>query len=263
MRKASLSIFLLFWLCFGCAGPRSIPPSTHPDQGPDREPASLPDAGATSSNEEHLPADAASDNNVIVGPTEDEKVADWHKKLPSGLIEYAISPTMRIGEPKNVSVTLHGEKAPSFIPAPGSLANPLQMSPWMVVKLTSIKDPDGFTIDPSTVQPARLIASDGVTTWNWTVTPLKTGLMELHVEADVLYLGDEKNAVSYDSYDGQINVSSVSVAGEVKSGWQWIQLHPAESLKYILPGGAGAAILVKLVGWLLAWRKRRKTNRPH
>ena len=48
---------------------------------------------------------------------------------------------------------------------------------------------------------------------------------------------------------------SVTVHHESKSAWEWIQENPGKTLAYLLPGGAGAALIGKLVD---LWRKRKK-----
>lgn len=189
---------------------------------------------------------------------ENKAFQDWHKSLPQGLSEYHVPLVMRLGTESAVTFTIHGDKAPPFTPEPGNTPGKLQVSPKMSVYLTQPRNLDGFKItDVDTPQNPKRVAPDGSTTWTWSVTPQKLGPLELHIEAFVLRDESGSDKVSYKSYDAQIDVKSVSLWGYLTSGLTWVLQNPVDSLKWILPGGAGAAMIGKLILWLLAKRKKK------
>ena len=193
---------------------------------------------------------------------ENEAFEAWHKALPDGLSVHHVDPIMRLGKESTVTFTIHGPSAPVFTPAPGTTSDRLQVSPMMSVLLTAPNNPDGFKIvDGASPQNPKRVAPDGATTWTWTVTPQQLGKLKLHIEAYVLRRDRESDNASYKSYDDTIEVHSITLWGYLVMGVTWVLNHPAESLKWILPGGAGAAMIGKFIHWLLT-RKKKATVGP-
>jgi hypothetical protein len=194
-----------------------------------------------------------------LGPVaaENEAFQDWHNSLPEGLSDHHVDPVMRLGKESSVTFTIHGPNAPAFTPAPGSMPDKLQVSPMMSVSLTQPDNPDGFKIvESDSPENPKRVAPDGTTTWTWTVTPLRLGPLNLHIAAYVLRGESGSDKASYKSYDDTIKVHSVTPWGYLMMGLVWFLNNPAASLKWILPGGAGAAMIGKLIHWALARRKK-------
>ena len=195
--------------------------------------------------------------------SDDKAFEDWHKSLPEGLSEHHVDPLMRLGKDSAVTFTIHGHDAPVFTPQPGSTPEKLQVSPMMSVYLTQPDNPDGFKIvDSDTPQNPKRVAPDGTTTWTWIVTPQQLGPLKLHIAAYVLRGDNESDRASYKSYDDTIQVKTVTLWGYLTTGLIWILNNPAASLKWILPGGAGAAMIGKLIHWLVTRKKKPAPDGP-
>ena len=182
---------------------------------------------------------------------------DWHKSLPYGLADHHVDPVMRLGQDSPVTFTIRGPDAPAAALAPGDKGGKLQVSPMMAAYLTQTDNPDGFKIvEQDSPQNPKPIAPDGATTWTWIVTPQKLGPLKLHVEAFVLKDDKSSDSFSYQSYDDTVDVHAVTLWGYLMSGLIWVLNNPAASLKWILPGGAGAAMIGKLIHWLVTRKKK-------
>jgi len=188
---------------------------------------------------------------------ENKAFEDWHNSLPQGLSEQHADPVMRLGKESAVTFTIHGPNAPGFTPAAGTTPGKLQVSPMMAVYLTQPDNPDGFKIvDSDSPENPKRVAPDGTTTWTWIVTPLRLGPLKLHMAAYVLRGDSESDEASYKSYDDPIDVKSVTFWGYLTTGFVWVLNNPGASLKWILPGGAGAALIGKLIHWLVTRKKK-------
>jgi len=225
----------LLFCCSGCAAP--APAGS-------RSPASVPDQGGVAPTPTPSDADAA--------------YLQWHHDLPYGHIQDNIGtfPAMRLGVPYTVTVTIAGEKAAPLPTAPGTPQSALQVSDKMRVLLTNgIGQANGFTIvDADPVENPKPLAPDGTTQWNWTVTPNRLGDLQLHVAAFVLKDDSDPVGYSYESYDRNVDVKSVTLWGYLTNGLIYVLENPAATIKYWLPGGGGAAILAALFAW---WKKRK------
>jgi hypothetical protein len=219
-------------------------PSSGPPVAVSRSPASVP--------EEPANAQAASPSDA------DAAFLKWHQSLPFGQIQDNIGtfPAMRLGVPYTVTVTIAGEKAAPLPTAPGTSQSALQVSSKMRVLLTNgVGQANGFTIvDADPVENPKPLAPDGTTQWNWTVTPNRLGNLQLHIAAFVLKDDTDPIGYSYESYDRNVDVKSVTLWGYLTNGLLYVLQHPAATLKYWLPGGGGAAILAGLLAW---WKKRK------
>jgi hypothetical protein len=190
----------------------------------------------------------------------DEDIVGWVNGLPYGHITDNIAsfPSMRLGVPYTVTVTIGGSDVAIAASAGSTAPAPLKVSKHMDVELTSAGSPDDFTIVP--VDPAqnpRLIVSNASTTWSWTVTPKNLGSLKLDVAAYVLYGDKQENRVSYETYNRSVTVKSVTLWGYLKDGLEFVLQNPGASLKYMLPGGGGAAIIALIIAW---WRKRKNSG---
>jgi len=207
-----------------------------------------------------IPSDPKTPDPKPLDPVAAENKAflDWHKSLPEGLSEHHVDPLMRLGSDSAVTFTIHGPNAAPTKPADGAVPEKLQVSPHMAVYLTQPNNPDGFKIvEVDTPQNPKRVAPDGTTVWTWIVTPQKLGPLKLHFAAYVLRDETGTDKVSYESYDASIDVKSVTLWGYLTSGLLWVLQNPLDSLKWILPGGAGAAMIGKLIHWLLSKRKKK------
>jgi hypothetical protein len=208
-------------------------------------------------------ARATSSSSVATAPppalsSADAAYLQWHQSLPYGHIQDNIGTfsNMRLGVPYTVTVTIAGEKAAPLPTAPGTTQSALQVSDKMRVLLTNgVGQANGFTIvDADPVENPKPLAPDGTTQWNWTVTPNRLGNLQLHVEAFVLKDDSDPIGYSYESYDRNVDVKSVTLWGYLTNGLIYVLQHPAATIKYWLPGGGGAAILAGLFAW---WKKRK------
>jgi hypothetical protein len=229
----------------------------------DRSPASLPPVGAEQPEAAaaNHGAAAASEGQPAQQPdsvaAQNQALEDWHKALPYGLADHHVDPVMRLGQKSPVTFTIHGPQAPAFTPDDGSTPAKLQVSPMMYVTLTEADDQNGFTIaDADSPENPRRVAPDGATTWTWNVTPQELGDLKLRIDAYVLPDNTVENRVSYQSYEDTIDVHSVTLWGYLTMGMVWVLNNPGASLKWILPGGAGAALIAKGIQWLMARRKK-------
>jgi hypothetical protein len=190
----------------------------------------------------------------------DTDIVNWVNDLPYGHITDNIAsfPSMRLGVPYTVTVTIGGSDVAMAAPAGGTAPAPLKVSKHMDVELTSAGSPDDFTIVP--VDPAqnpRLIVSNASTTWSWSVTPKNLGSLKLDIAAYVLYGDKQENRVSYETYNRSVTVKSVTLLGYLKDGLEYVLQNPGASMKYMLPGGGGAAIIALIIAW---WRKRKSSG---
>jgi hypothetical protein len=215
--------------------PATVPSPVHSAKAPDESPA-------TSSDD--------------LGVAE----AKWFSQLPNGSIQYNVPPVMTIGQPSAVSVTINGYKAPPLPPqADGTAPAPLKVSEWMRVEISQPGNPDEFTIAGDPNQNPQFVPIDAGATWTWTVTPTHLGQAEkLQFRAYVLYR-DDKSRVQRElpSTERVVTVRAEGVSGIARNVEDNFWLNPINWFKYMLPGGAGFAALVALIGW---WQKRR--NKP-
>jgi hypothetical protein len=188
---------------------------------------------------------------------EDQAFVDWHKSLPLGLSEHHVDPLMRLGQDSTVTFTIHGPNAPAATPAPADAPQKIQVSPMMSVYLTAPDNPDGFKIaNGDSGENPRRVPPDGTATWTWIVTPQTLGPLKLHIDAFVVKDDKGSDEASYQSYDDTIDVKAVTVWGYLTTGFIWILNNPGASLVWILPGGAGAALIGKLIHWLVTRKKK-------
>ena len=98
----------------------------------------------------------------------------------------------------------------------------IDVGTFMKVRLTG----DNFDIKPlsseeQVVRPVRF------TEWSWDVTPLKSGIQELHltVTVRVLIPGQDEQKIDWDVMDKRISVKvnpSYTIKRFIESYWQWI-----------------------------------------
>jgi len=209
---------------------------------------------------ERSPASVDAEQNSSV-QGDDDSFDAWLKGLPFGEIKHHVIGTMLLGRPTSVTVTIAGQTAAPMAPDSDNTPEKLQVSPYMWVLVTQPDNPDGFKIvDGDDPENPRKITSNGQTTWTWTVTPQRLGDLKLHIEAFVLMGKDLDTRVSYNAYDKPVHVRSVTLWGYVVSGWTWVLENPVASLKYLLPGGGGAAIIAVVIKWLRGRLKKRKAE---
>jgi hypothetical protein len=189
-----------------------------------------------------------------------EAEAKWFSQLPSGSIQYNVPPVMTIGQPSTVSVIINGYKAPPLPPqADGTAPAPLKVSEWMRVEISQPGNPDEFTITGDPNQNPQFVPIDAGATWTWTVTPNHLGKEErLQFQAFVLYR-DDKSKVQRElpSAEKIVAVRTEGIKGIAHRVQDNFWFNPTNWFKYMLPGGAGFAALIALIGWL---QKRR--NKP-
>jgi len=237
--------------------PPPSPPS--PAHGVNRGPASVP-RPVTPGPVQPSPVQGDQGSGSGSGAAESlgEAEAKWFDQLKNGAITYNVPPEMVIGQGYEVSVVVYGYKAPAPGPqAGGSTPAPLKVSDFMRVEISQDDNPDEFTIIHGDNPDQQFVPINSNTTWKWTVTPKHLGTgQKLQFQASVVY-SDPKLGVqrAFPSTAKVVAVRTGGVKGIVDDARDNFWLQPLNWFKYMLPGGAGFAAIIALIGW---WQKRRK-----
>ncbi len=217
----------------------------------------VPEKAFSVSSLSRSPASIGANRTAVAAPVDEATQAEqWRDALPTGSIKHHIDPVMELEKPSTVTVTIEGDKAaPSALQAGESAIVPLKVSYQMMVTLSAPGHEDQFKIDLAGSQQ-KTVLHGGATVWTWKVTPQHEGDGTLQIDAYVLYQDSADRQIPLPSIVEKVHVKSIPPKIFLESGWDWVQEHPGQSLKYILPGGAGAAMLHQLVLW---WQRRRKS----
>jgi hypothetical protein len=122
----------------------------------------------------------------------------------------------------------------------------------MLVTLTQPDNPSSFKIDPdSKEQGDQFLPDDSDAEWSWTVTPLKPADAKRNLSINAYLIFDEKLP---DGTPMQARIGSYTaiVTIKIQPRWErfkdWMSENWKDVLKYLIPTGAGSAIIV----WLIA-----------
>jgi hypothetical protein len=185
----------------------------------------------------------------------------WFEALPEGSVKYHVPTNMVLGDSYSATAVLH---PPGQTEAPGLGGRPLKVSTYMRIALAQPDNPDTFDIQAE--QPScKFVSIDADTTWTFLVKPvLPGGNKHLSFSAYAVYGVDDSSCAPENLK--LVNVLSdtetVTIAAITRQqAWQRIVVSflsdPAKWFKFILPGGAGFAVVGSLIAW---WRKRGKSK---
>jgi hypothetical protein len=194
-------------------------------------------------------------------PSPAQQVHLWYESLPEGSVKYVVPTKMVLNESYSATATLH---PPGSTEAAGPEDHPLKVSTYMRIALDQTDNPGTFTIQAEE-PPCKFVSIDADTTWTFLVTPVLPGQNKrLGFSAYAVYGGDDNSCAPGNLK--RVNVLSdtetVTVAAITgRRAWQQIVVSffsdPAKWFKFILPGGAGFAMIGSLIAW---WRKRARSK---
>lgn len=234
--------------------PAPTPPSTAPSSPPDEKTGADTGQPATGST-------GSSGSGASGSSGADEAESAWFARLRPGVLQYSVSKDMKWKVPSTVTVVINGALAPPPQRLDGQTAQAsIPVSHRMKVLVScGVSDPDEFTIaaQPGT-QEVQFVPENGITTWNFTVTPRFTGSdHHLRVQAWVLYSADTQRELPV--YDAAVTVHVPSVGESLK---RLIEGDPDYWLKYGMPGGAGFIFFSGVVAGIWKLRKKKTAATP-
>lgn len=205
----------------------------------------------------------AAGHSLSDGETIDPEAA-WFNQLSKGLLKDYVPAIMQWKVPSTVTVVVTGEGAD----ASAALANAtgtatIKVARQMRVMVSCPDAPDEFVIaaEPGTKE-TQFVPEQGVTTWNYSVTPRYTGKQQkIAIRAWVLYPGAKEEQHELPVYTATVNVQ-VPTPGECLK--RLLEGDPDYWLKYGLPGGAGFAFLSGALTSIWKWKRkgRAPTHKP-
>jgi hypothetical protein len=185
------------------------------------------------------------------------------RNAKTGSIQFYVAPVMTVGESETVIVQIYGpmspEKQKRDFKATGS--GVLKVITPMLVALSQPDNPGGFQIQADASETGnQFLPTDSFAEWSWTVSPLRasTEPKKLRITAYLVF-----NAKLPSGSPAQVQISSytVTVATKVepkgKAFAEWFSDNWKDVLKYVLPTGAGSALLLWLAARLLG-----KSDKP-
>jgi hypothetical protein len=191
--------------------------NTSPDKG-----AGVPDEATKHDHHERTPG--RSPASVDTQPTEDQLIEQSLKNLKQGRLAYETPSKMKTGESQTVTARIGSDQVDG-----GALTQGLGQSGETVgtattpvsVKMKMMLKSVDFDITPLSSEE-QVVAGTTPTVWQWTVTPKKSGMLRLHLDAVV----ELKNVSrDYPTVDREIAVSVDPVdalTGFVQHNWQWM-----------------------------------------
>jgi Carboxypeptidase regulatory-like domain len=203
---------------------------------------------------------AQADQGGGAADTLSQDEAKWISQLKKGSIVPDVPQQMTIGTGYTATVTIYGYKAAAPAPGPDGIAPaPTEVSDFMRVDISQDDNPDAFTIVHGDNPDQQFVPMNGTTTWKWTVTPKELGSgKKLNFQAFVIY-SDPKLGIqqALPAESVEVSVQAEGVHGILNIAETDFWLDPMNWIKYVLPGGAGFAALVSLIGWGI---KRKKVD---
>ena len=174
------------------------------------------------------------------------------QRMPLGRIAYNAPATMVEGEHHDIYLLLSPTQSPEDLQKElQSRLSGHEILETAQIKISermqaSLSGPD-FAIDPNEPQ-IQPVSSTQPTEWRWSVTPKKTGLLELRLDLYALLIlnGGSPIPRKIRTFDTTIKVRVAPlqlISGFVVRNWQWLW----------------ATVFVPVAGWL--WAKRKKTQK--
>jgi hypothetical protein len=217
-------------------------PKKHPAKG--KPPTKGPDSAVSNGS-----LDQAEENAIITA-------------AKNGVIQYNVPPTMIVGRQVTVQVEIDGakcsEKLRQEFQATGS--GTLKVITPMQVQLSAPDNPEAFKIEADPIKSGNLfLPENGKALWVFYVTPKQGGREPKKLKIDAYMVFDKKLPSGLPetdliwSYTAQVpvRVETMRIVSDFISK-NWDKL-----LGFILPSGAGVALIV----WLLSRRKKQKQTR--
>jgi len=189
----------------------------------------------------------------------DPEVA-WYAKLKSGILKQHVPPTMQWKVPATVTVVVGGEAADTSSALPNANGSAsIKVARQMRVMVICPDNPDEFVISPEPgTTEVQYVPEDGITTWNWSVTPRYTGKSQtIAIRAWVIYPGTQNAQRELPVYTAKVDVHVPSFGECLK---RLVEGDPDYWLKYGLPGGAGFVFMSGAVAAVWKWLRRKKTG---
>ena len=148
------------------------------------------------------------------------------KELSIGKILFNPRKEMKVGVKERVVVRLTQNLTEDLTKGLKGRGQPqieeIKVGTFMMAKLTG----DNFYIKSLSTEE-QVVGEEGFTEWSWHVTPLKSGIQELHltVTVRVLIPGQDEQKIDWDVMDKRISVKvnpSYTIKRFIESYWQWI-----------------------------------------
>ena len=148
------------------------------------------------------------------------------EKLSSGRILFNPREKMKVGVKERVDVRITKNITDNLTEGLIGSGEPqieeIEVGTFMMAKLTG----DNFYINPLSSEE-QVVRPVGFTEWSWDVTPLKSGIQELHLTVTVRILipDQDEQKIDWDVLDKRISVevnSLYTIKRFIGSYWQWI-----------------------------------------
>lgn len=199
-------------------------------------------------------------------PTLEKEQVDYKAALQNaktGNIKYSVPLEMTVKEAETVVVRIYGHDAPEQqqqdFKATGS--GSLKVITLMLVTLSQPDNPGSFKIeeDPKEARD-QFLPNDSFAEWSWTVTPLKPAEVSKKLKVTAYLIFNEKLPSGL-PMQVQISSFTATVTVKVQPRWErlsdWMSENWKDVLKYLIPTGAGSAIII----WLIA-KLTGKSTKP-
>jgi Divergent InlB B-repeat domain len=174
-----------------------------------------------------------------------EEVDRMIRRLEVGSIAFNVPETLAVGDTEQVQLLLSAQQPISRLKEQLTELGDregarIRVSDQMEARLTGQK----FKIEAVTPE-LQVVSGEGVTEWKWDIEPTEAGTLDLHLTLTaIIQVRGADRAFRVDTFDRtlEVRVPFLSqLSSFVKANWQWLW----------------TAILIPVVGWVLARRRRR------
>jgi hypothetical protein len=233
--------------------------AAQPGKPPLEEPKKTPRPHGSNNLGSSRPSPAEEQNFIL--EQEEKAYSAAVQNAKEGGIKYLVPP-MTVGEKATVIVRVYGSRSQpeqqKDFPATGS--GTLKVIPTMLVTLSATDNPDSFSITENPPETGnQFVPEDNFAEWAWTVKPLKGGEepKKMRITAFMVFNAKLPNGQPMQT---QINSYTATVIVRLQPRMEalseWLSENWTTVLKYLVPSGGGATLLV----WWIT--RNREKNQP-